>query len=1643
MSIHDTKLVGAGGLMGGGKSGEDDDNTTRSTAKAKILFLLGEGPIKGIVGGKKGLYLDDTPALTNRGKNFKGVSLYQRLGWPDQKVLHGFKGVETTIDTGAPVVKKNDPRSATVSDGDATSVRVTIRVPALVKQTDEGMKTFKVKFKIEVAPQGSAQWKKFTGKDIVLEGKWTSPTDFDYETRLPNTDVPNPGPWTVRVTRMSDDEEEVENQNDIVFFSVTSIIDEDFTYPNSALAGLVIDAEDFGASMPQVGFVVEGRLIKVPSNYDPATRTYTGVWDGTFKTEYCNNPAWVFYDLITNKRYGLGRKGEGVRADKWILYQIAQVCDEMVPNGRGGLEPRFEINTVIREKKDAYELMQLIASAFRGMSYWGSAGVTATQDTISDPVAIINETNVINGEFINQSSSLNARHTVAHVKYYDARDDYREALAVYRNARGIQKYGEKIKKVDGFGCTSRAAAMRLAKWIVLSDLHETQLYRYQAGKDHVARRPGDIVMKPEEEVDEEKLGGRIIATSADLTEITLDREFVKAAGKNYLITLVRPSGDLMEASITAAENVGDVTKVTLAAALPEKPVDGSLWLIYDTIVTPKLFRILNIAKKEKHTFEVNVLEVWPEKYALIDDQPDLSEPKYRDETFTEKPAVLEAREYWYAEDGIARAGIMLGWSRPPNEPAARFDIQIDGPGENRDAHVRGHRSNSLDIKRTRAGTYTFTVVTRGLKSRSSEPMTITFEAQGRNGWPKVQVLDLALDENEAGTVWKGRDCTIAWKNAFGPLSGKANNRAFYDHTKVKVYDEVTDTLLRAFEMRGERYTYDFRKNREDNDKHARGPARHLRFELVNVDAMGRESDAVVLSVSNPAPAAPSYTVTQRGPTMQVNIARSTDEDIDGYLVWLSKTSGFTPNGTTEGAGNCVHDGGRHPQIDVERGKDYFVICAAYDAFGKAELNYSAQLHTKAGTTVSSSDAPAMPTNLLVSTTADKDNQGHWRSKVIWDWDDNAEEFFDHYEIVIEEEGEKFDSGKLPESRRTIRAKAQSSYRAKVRACDGVGNKSPFTDWATIVAAKKTGKPNKPTNLRKKNGNRRSRHTWDKSPDEDHKRTAVWVKNTNVPPNPATDLPTDYTAGTHYDVDVDPPEEKYVFFAHQDTGGEFSDVVNGDGVIVSVPLTEADVDLTDFRGEIDAQVTAVTDQVAADIAAMQTAYDAQIAAIHAEIDSIEVGEGGAMLGDTIDRLRALTEEVRKASTHSMFQGAFSYTERKEIIATQDDDRAAFTQQIDVIVADAAALAQRTTTLEAETADLSAGLETIETAMTTADQALAAQITTLNATLGDKAEATAVQALETRVTDTEGDITSLSSAVTALNSVMEGKAEASAVNALTTTVTEIDGNVTAVATALTELTAGTTPGDTATARMRMLASSAPSGWSARLGFQVRGGAGDTYQSAGLYMDVAPGQSRVVIEANKFMILTSNGALSPFSVSGNTVTMTNVQMAAAYITGQLTASQISVGSLSAISGTLGNVDISSANIGSLTVGTLNIAGNAITVSAEAETGATFANATALTQIGSVTMNWGSVAPQNVTVFWQFKSMENMTYDVVVKFNGVQIGLMRRVRGGAELPTCGFSLGTVSGTGGTFSVHIQRVETGANTEIRMCAIIVEAKKR
>ena len=578
---------------GKAKTPKEAPDNLKSHQQLRLVDMWGEGQIWGLVDGLKSIYLNDTPIQTPDGSfNFKGVEAEWVTGSQTQEPLSGFSYTENEIPVNLQV-KATTPITRTITDPSVDRVRVTVGVSAL-KSVDKNGNTNRTDVCMSIQIGKGDAWKEV--KNVSLIDK---KSNSQYLTSIILDELPET-PFNIRVVRNTPDSTTQTLSNDTLWSSYTEIYDSKFSYPNTALIGLKFDSEQF-SGIPRRNYLVKGMIIKVPDNYDSETREYKGFWSGNFKLASTDNPAWILYDLLTNKRYGMGERLGSFGVDKFTLYTVAQYCDQLVDDGFGGKEPRFTCNCYLTEQRQAYEVINDLCSVFRAIPVWNGTQYTVAMDRPSDTVAIYSNANVVDGQFNYISAALKERHTAVHVRYVDPNNNWETMTEYVADDELIKRFGLNVAQVDAFGCTSRGQAHRVGKWIIQTEKLETQTVTFSVGREGIRHLPGDIIGIADNDYAGTTIGGRI--KSANGSAITLDRDIEIKNLKDAYLSVTDVNCDLRKIKIQAQ------TKSNQIVLTESVDVDEySVWSLYDNKIKPRLFKALSIAENDDGTYSITALE---------------------------------------------------------------------------------------------------------------------------------------------------------------------------------------------------------------------------------------------------------------------------------------------------------------------------------------------------------------------------------------------------------------------------------------------------------------------------------------------------------------------------------------------------------------------------------------------------------------------------------------------------------------------------------------------------------------------------------------------------------------------------------------------------------------------------------------------------------------------------------------------------------------------------------------------------------------------------------------------------------------------------------------------------------------------------
>ncbi|HAV1877381.1 TPA: phage tail protein [Enterobacter hormaechei subsp. steigerwaltii] len=681
------------GRKGGSSSSRtpvEQPDDLQSVAKAKILMVLGEGEFAGGLTARE-IYLDGTPLLNADGsENFSGVVWEFRPGTQAQDYIQGIPGTENEISVGTEVSSET-AWTHTFTNTQLSAVRLRLKWPSLFKQQDNGdLVGYSINYVVELQTDGGS-WQK------VLDTNVTGKTTSGYE-RSHRIDLPKAGStWTIRLRKITADANSAKIGDTMTLQSYTEVIDAKLRYPNTALLYIEFDSSQFNGSIPQIACEPHGRVIRVPDTYDPETRTYSGTWLGTFKWAWTDNPAWIFYDLVVSDRFGLGDRLTTANIDKWTLYQVAQYCDQMVPDGKGGsgTEPRYTCNVYIQERNDAYTVLRDFAAIFRGMTYWGDDQIVALADMPRDVDFTYTHANVIDGRFTYSSSTTKNRYTNALVSWSDPDNAYSDAMEPVFEQALVSRYGFNQLEITAIGCTRQSEANRKGRWGILTN-NKDRVVTFNVGEDGNIPQPGYVIAVADRNLSGRDLGGRVSAVNGRV--LTLDRAPDASSGDRMIVNL--PSGVSQSRTIQSIRG----NKVTVTTAYSETPVAEAVWVIESDELYAQQYRVITVTDNNDGTFIIVGANHDPDKFdridtgAIIDQRPVSVIPPGNQSP----PANIVISSFSVVQQNISVETMRVSWDQAQN--AIAYEAQWrrnDGNWVN----VPRSSTTSFDVPGIYAGRY--------------------------------------------------------------------------------------------------------------------------------------------------------------------------------------------------------------------------------------------------------------------------------------------------------------------------------------------------------------------------------------------------------------------------------------------------------------------------------------------------------------------------------------------------------------------------------------------------------------------------------------------------------------------------------------------------------------------------------------------------------------------------------------------------------------------------------------------------------------------------------------------------------------------------------------------------------------------------
>ncbi|EFB1460673.1 host specificity protein J [Escherichia coli] len=697
---------------------EAKDNL-KSSQMLSVIDAISEGPVYGPVDGLKSVFLNGTPVLDREGHaSFSGVTAVFRAGEQEQTPPEGFEssGSETVLGT---EVKYDTPITRTITSANIDRLRLTFGVQALVETTSKGDRNpSEVRLLVQIQRNGG--W--VTEKDITIKGKTTS----QYLASVVVGNLP-PRPFNIRMRRLTPDSTTDQLQNKTLWSSYTEIIDVKQCHPNTALVGVQVDSEQFGSQQVSRTYHFRGRILQVPSNYNPQTRQYSGIWDGTLKPAYSDNPAWCLWDMLTHPRYGMGKRLGAADVDKWALYAIGQYCDQSVPDGSGGTEPRITCNAWLTTQRKAWDVLSDFCSAMRCMPVWNGQTLTFVQDRPSDKVWTYNRSNVVmpddGAPFRYSFSALKDRHNAVEVNWTDPDNGWETATELVEDTQAIARYGRNVTKMDAFGCTSRGQAHRAGLWLIKTELLETQTVDFSVGAEGLRHVPGDVIEICDDDYAGISTGGRVLAVNSQTRTLTLDREITLPSSGTTLISLVDGQGSPVSVEV---QSVTDDVKVKVSR-VPDGVAEYSVWGLKLPTLRQRLFRCVSIRENDDGTYAITAVHHVPEKEAIVDNGAHFDGDQSGTVNGVTPPAVQHLTAEVTADSGEYQ--VLARWDTPKVVKGVSFLLRLTvaaDDGSERLVSTARTAETTYRFRQLALGNYRLTVRAVNAWGQQGDPASVSF-----------------------------------------------------------------------------------------------------------------------------------------------------------------------------------------------------------------------------------------------------------------------------------------------------------------------------------------------------------------------------------------------------------------------------------------------------------------------------------------------------------------------------------------------------------------------------------------------------------------------------------------------------------------------------------------------------------------------------------------------------------------------------------------------------------------------------------------------------------------------------------------------------------------------------------------------------
>ena len=947
-------------LITGRKGGGDDKpdppveepNTLQSKSIARFVDLLCEGEISGPVNDDnwyKSTFFNEIPVHDSSGNaNFSGVEITARKGTTTQSYLRGFDSVESTSSVQLEMLF-NSSRNFQIADSEVDDLRITVALPRglLVMEDDGDVRKTSVSYSISVTPNGGVLTPIQT---ITINGKTTS----EYRKQFTIEDIADYGafPLIFHVTRTTADSVSAKLVNATELYSYTTVKNVRLQYPDRAVVGIRLNAKDFGDSLPYRAYYVYGRKIKIPSNYDPETRVYTGIWDGTFTTAYSNNPAWVVYDMIINDRFGIGLPENQI--DKWTLYTIGQYCDQDVTlttktrqadgtyASSTTTEPRFTFNGVVPNREEALAVINHLTSVFRGFPMWSTGQVSFVQDAPKSVSRVASPANVFEGTFEYEGTPKTVRHTAAKVSFNDPDNFSKAETLILEDEQGILDYGYNELDVFCFGCNSRSEAVRRGKYILYTELKQTDMVKFRGGMEWADALPGEVIGVQDPDYSNEILSGRV-EENATTIMLPVDRDITIEGAVTYTVTVQQSDNDVVQRTLN--NTPGITRRLTFADPLSAAPQADSVWIIDTSEVATRKFQILRKTESDIGEYEISGLLYDENKFATVEEGvvveqlPTIGLPVGE----LDPPSSLAMQPYTYREgdQGVRKYGVILDWVASPDPRSDRYQLRYtfnDGPW----TEIGRTSQLSFDWEDVASGTYDFAVRAMGLTGSSQ---WATLNNQVINQTVSGAEPPTGLQVKGGGTQFDGPDCEIEWTPSVGSVfpsgasitgsveAATVGNSTVWGYkltVKKSPYgagDVIRTTLIQG--VSASSYNYLLGYNQQDNSGTA---IRTMQFTLQSVDFYDNLSEfSDPLVATNPAPVmsgTPTLTSMYNSLKIDWTANAPTDNDMKSFKVYLD-----TNNPPTTLVAEVSKDTFYWFEYNLAPATTYYCKIVPYDEFG--------------------------------------------------------------------------------------------------------------------------------------------------------------------------------------------------------------------------------------------------------------------------------------------------------------------------------------------------------------------------------------------------------------------------------------------------------------------------------------------------------------------------------------------------------------------------------------------------------------------------------------------------------------------------------------------------------------------------------------